>query len=131
MVKGEGREPCHKWFLLTIEYRLTHGEEAKAAVLKKIHEGLVVIEEAFVRISKGKAYFGGDDIGYIDIALGCLLGWLMARSITLNVNFFDESKAPELVACWADRFLSNAAVKDVIPKTERLVEFIKMRAKSN
>lgn len=112
-----------KWWPLLTEYRTTEGEEAKAAVKEKFLEGLVLLEEAFVKSSKGKGYFGGDNIGYLDVVLGSLLGWLRVREVTQGVSFLDKSKAPQLAA-WADRFTSNPAVVDVLPKTEKLVDFI-------
>lgn len=115
----------NKWFPMLGEFRTAQGEEAKAAVKERIIEGLVFLEEAFVKCSKGRDYFGGDNIGYLDIALGSLLGWLRARERTQDVKFLDKTKAPEL-AGWADRFTMNHAVKDVLPKTEKLIELIKM-----
>lgn len=105
------------------EYRAAQGEEAKAAVKERIIEGSVFLEEAFVKCSKGRGYFGGDNIGYLDIVLGSLLGWLRAREITQNVKFIDETKAPGL-ANWVHSFTLNNAVKDVLPKTEKLIELI-------
>ncbi|KAK3027853.1 hypothetical protein RJ639_041487 [Escallonia herrerae] len=99
--------------------------EEFAAVGKQIIEGLELLEEAFVKSSKGKGYFGGDSIGYLDIALGCFLGWLKAGEITADAKLLDEAKTPKL-AEWAVRFASNDAVKDVLPQPEKLVEILKM-----
>ncbi|KAK3038593.1 hypothetical protein RJ639_027256 [Escallonia herrerae] len=88
-------------------------------------EGFELLEEAFVKSSKGKGYFGGDSIGYLDIALGCFLGWLKVGEITADVKLLDEAKTPKL-AEWAVRFALNDAVKDVLPETEKLVEIVKM-----
>jgi glutathione S-transferase len=44
------------------------GEEAKKAVVEQAAEGLALLEEAFGKCSKRKAFFGGDRIGLLDIA---------------------------------------------------------------
>ncbi|KAK3038597.1 LOW QUALITY PROTEIN: hypothetical protein RJ639_027260, partial [Escallonia herrerae] len=112
-----------QWFPLVRELRTVKGEEARA-LAERIVEGLVLLEETFVKCSKGKAYFGGDDIGYLDIALGCFLGWLGAVEKLANVKLLDETKTPRL-AEWAARFSSNVAVKDVLVEPEKLVEHYK------
>lgn len=50
------------------------GEEAKATALEQVVEGMMLLEDAFVKCGKGKDFFGGDTIRYLDIAFGCLLG---------------------------------------------------------
>ncbi|KAL3501303.1 hypothetical protein ACH5RR_035752 [Cinchona calisaya] len=53
--------------------------------LEKIHSGLVFLKDAFLKSSKGKTFFGGETIGYLDIALGYYHGMLSVREI-LNVG---------------------------------------------
>lgn len=119
-----------QWWPLLTEYRTAEGEEAKAAAKEKFLEGLVLLEEAFVKSSQGKGYFGGDNIGYLDVVLGSLLAWLRVREVTQGVAFLDKAKAPELAA-WADRFTSNPAVVDVLPKTEKVVDFLNSFNRAN
>lgn len=61
---------------LVEEYRNAEGKEAKAVVVDKMSEGNMLLEETFIKISKGKSFFSGDSIGYVDIVLGSLLGWV-------------------------------------------------------
>ncbi|KAJ8569889.1 hypothetical protein K7X08_006466 [Anisodus acutangulus] len=63
-----------KWLTLMSELGKAQGEEAKAEVQEKLQEALVPLEEAFVKCGKGKTFFGGDNIGYIDIAFGVHFG---------------------------------------------------------
>ncbi|XP_070043811.1 glutathione S-transferase U17-like isoform X2 [Nicotiana tomentosiformis] len=114
-----------KWLPLMSDLGKAQGEEAKAEVQEKLKEALVPLEEAFVKCSKEKAFFGGENIGYIDIALVCILGWTKAIKIMLGVKIFDVTKTPGLLK-WADRFLANKAVKDVILEPEKLVEILKL-----
>ncbi|KAK4380446.1 hypothetical protein RND71_002308 [Anisodus tanguticus] len=97
------------------------GNDAKQALLQKIIEGLGLLEEAFAKCSKGKEFFGGDSIGYVDITLGCFIGWIRAMEMILGLNLIYEAQTPGL-ARWAKRFLSEKVVKDVILEPEKLVE---------
>ncbi|XP_059648914.1 glutathione S-transferase U17-like [Cornus florida] len=115
-----------KWSPSLRELRTPQGEEAKAAAVERLVEGLALLEEAFVKCSKGKAFFGGDSIGYLDIAFGSFLGGLRVAEKIGGVALLDEAKTPGLVG-WAERFSSDDAVKGVILETEKLIEFFKMR----
>ncbi|KAK4402906.1 Glutathione S-transferase U17 [Sesamum angolense] len=111
------------WFPTMKELQTASGDEAKAIVVGKVNEGFALLEEAFVKCSKGKAFFGGDDVGYLDIALGCYLGWVKVAEIIGGVKLLDESRTPGL-AGWAESFLSHDAVKDIIPEAPKLLEFM-------
>ncbi|KAL0358003.1 UNVERIFIED_CONTAM: Glutathione S-transferase U17 [Sesamum calycinum] len=91
------------WFPTMKELLRALGDEAKAIVVGKVNEDFALLEEAFVKCSKGKAFFGGDDVGYLDIALGCYLGWVKVAEIISDVKLLDESRTPGL-AGWAERF---------------------------
>ncbi|KAL2253493.1 glutathione S-transferase U17-like [Sesamum indicum] len=110
-----------KWFPLVKVLIETEGEEERTELIQKVSEGLVLLEEAFVSCSEGKDFFGGESIGYLDIVLGSCLGWLRVTQIVLEIELLDRTKIPQLVK-WADRFSSDDAVKDVLPKTEKLLE---------
>ncbi|THU65808.1 hypothetical protein C4D60_Mb05t07560 [Musa balbisiana] len=84
-------------------------------------EAFQLLEEAFAKCSHGKEYFGGDTIGYLDIALGCWLGWIKAVEEVSNIKFLDEKKVPLLVG-WAERFLQNKAAKGTMPEVDEYVE---------
>lgn len=112
-----------QWFPLIQKLRdeTPSEEEAKEALIDKIKEGLVLLEEALVKCSKGKAFFGGDDIGYLDISLGSLWSWTLAIEILTKVKLFDEKLTPNLCK-WIGRFLSHEAVKDVVLEPPKLIE---------
>nr|GMD95875.1 glutathione S-transferase U17-like [Ipomoea batatas] len=110
-----------KWSPLLGELRKAEGEEEKAKVMEKIGQGMALLEEAFLKCSKGKAFFGGDSIGYVDIALGGFLGWIKATEILAGRKILDREKTAGLVG-WSERFLLDKAVKDVIMEPEKLAE---------
>ncbi|XP_062205676.1 glutathione S-transferase U18-like [Phragmites australis] len=98
----------------------TNGDKDEAA--SQVSTALQNLEEAFVKCSQGKHYFGGDNIGFLDLVLGSHLGWLKAVEKIAGVKFLDESQLPKLTT-WADRFYAHPAVRDVMPEADRLVEF--------
>ncbi|KAL8106250.1 hypothetical protein AgCh_029875 [Apium graveolens] len=99
-------------------------EEEYIALKERVEEVMVVLEKAFVKCSAGKAYFGGDDVGYIDIALGSCLEFIKAMEEISGIKLVDEARTPELVR-WAERFRLNDAVKDFLPETEMVVDVLK------
>ncbi|KAL7260661.1 hypothetical protein ACSBR1_006348 [Camellia fascicularis] len=111
-----------------VELRKAKGEEKRLAAVDKLVAMLVLLEEYFINCSSTKGngnFFGGDGIGYVDIALGCFLGWFKASEKLFDVMVLDIAKTPRLVE-WAERFFcSDDAVKNVIPETEKLMEFAK------
>ena len=108
---------------------IAESEDAKKATIAKMEEGLVLLEEVFRKLSKGKAFFGGDNIGYLDLAIGCFLVWIEVIEKFSEIKLLNEAKTPFLLE-WADSFSSHAAVKDVLPEVDKLAEFgVKLRAK--
>lgn len=114
-----------KWFPSLIGIAKAQSDEERASSAEQTLAGLQLLEEAFGTCSKGKPFFGGDTVGYLDIALGSYLGWVRATESMTGTPFLDEAKTPQLAA-WAERFCADEAVKEVMPETERLVEFCKM-----
>ncbi|GAB2303548.1 hypothetical protein Dimus_037535 [Dionaea muscipula] len=50
---------------------MANGEEAKATAVKELKDIFVLLEEAFLKSSgEAKPFFGGDEIGYLDLHLG-------------------------------------------------------------
>ncbi|KAB1207962.1 Glutathione S-transferase U18 [Morella rubra] len=113
-----------KLFASMRQIKSLEGEEKKAMV-EQATEGIVLLEEAFEKCSKGKPFFGGDRIGYLDIAFGSILGWLRATEKMGEVKLLDEAKTPRLVK-WAGRFCADGAVKDCMPETDKLIELAKV-----
>ncbi|XP_031101468.1 glutathione S-transferase U17-like [Ipomoea triloba] len=113
-----------KWYPKLRTIAAAEDEEARKAAIGEVEEGLGVLEGAFQSCSKGKNFFGGDKIGFLDIALGCLVGWIRVIEAFNSINLLDEAKVPGL-ANWAQDFIADDAVKDVMPSTEKLAEFAK------
>ncbi|KAK8945171.1 Glutathione S-transferase U17 [Platanthera zijinensis] len=99
-------------------------EESEKDAKDQIFAALLQLEEAFVESSSGKSFFGGDNIGFVDIVLGSYIPWLKAMDKIAGIKFLDEEKIPRLVE-WAECFCSASVSRDVLPQTEEVVEFNK------
>ncbi|WVZ70065.1 hypothetical protein U9M48_018765 [Paspalum notatum var. saurae] len=100
--------------------RMVDGDGAEAA--EQVAAALARLEEAFADCSKGRPFFAGDDIGFLDIALGSYVGWFRAAERITGQTVLDEARTPRLAA-WAARFCEHQAVSRVMPDAGRLVEF--------
>ncbi|KAL3631101.1 Glutathione S-transferase U1 [Castilleja foliolosa] len=113
-----------KWFPLFKE--LEKEGETRAATMGKIIEGVLLLESAFVECSKGKGFFGGDNVGYVDVVLGSFIGWIKAIELMFpGVRFFDDINAPGLTT-WVERFCTHDAAKDVLSEPQKLIEHYMM-----
>ncbi|CAH8251803.1 unnamed protein product [Arabidopsis lyrata] len=111
-----------QWFISLRSILTAQGEEEKKASIAQVEERTELLEKAFNDCSKGKPFFNGDHIGYLDIALGSFLGWWRVVELDANHKFLDETKTPSL-AKWAERFCDDPAVKPIMPEITKLAEF--------
>jgi glutathione S-transferase len=91
---------------------------------EQMEEVFATLEDLINKCSEGKVFFGGDKIGFVDIAFGCLLGWLRILEKMVGKNLFDEAITPSLVK-WAEYFVADPAVKGILPETDKLMEHAK------
>ncbi|KAG8473833.1 hypothetical protein CXB51_035932 [Gossypium anomalum] len=100
-------------------------EETKRASMAEVEEGVVMLE----KLSKGKAFFGGDNIGYLDIVIGSMFEWIKVIDKSTETRLLSQAKTPCLLE-WGTRFSSHEAVKDVLPGVAKLAGFgLKLKAK--
>ncbi|KAH0773762.1 hypothetical protein KY290_010899 [Solanum tuberosum] len=71
----------------------SQGEDAIKATLEPVFDSLVLLEDAFKNCNKGKKFFGGDKIGYMDIALGCFLRLMRVTEKMNNVTLLNDSSS--------------------------------------
>ena len=93
---------------------------------EKATETLAVIrqvEEALANtLADGRAFFGGDSIGYLDVVLGSCLFWFEALRRMRAVEIIDSGRTP-LLAAWAERFGESAEAKGVVPGADEAVQY--------
>nr|CAB3500344.1 unnamed protein product [Digitaria exilis] len=101
-------------------------DEEMAEGTKQLLAAAETLEGALKECSKGKPFFGGDSVGYVDIALGGFVAWVQTRDRLSGLRHFDFDKTP-LLAAWLERFAALEETKGVMPDVEKLVELSKRR----
>lgn len=102
---------------------LTRDEDKREAMKGPITEGIARLEEAFIHVSKGKEFWGGDDIGYLDIVFGVFLGWFKLFGKVFYFDVIDEAKNPRL-AQWGKSMWSHEVASTIIPNHEIHAKFL-------
>lgn len=59
----------------------------RMVVVGNLMEFFVVLEEVFQKSSKGGEFFGGENIGYVDIVCGVIVGLFFVIEVFLGVKF--------------------------------------------
>ncbi|KAF8021779.1 hypothetical protein BT93_G2036 [Corymbia citriodora subsp. variegata] len=103
---------------------ISEGKEQEAA-LAEASEHLQKLEEEL----RGKKFFGGDNVGYLDIALGWLANLNRVFEETCSFKVVDRERFPLLFA-WLEEFSDAPVIKDSWPPHDKLVaRFIALRHK--
>ncbi|KAM3404086.1 hypothetical protein ACQJBY_007277 [Aegilops geniculata] len=98
------------------------GEEQDAAV-RQVHENLALIEaELREGAFKGRRFFGGDEVGFLDVVLGCGSYWLAVFEEVTGVQLVDAEAFP-LFHAWLRDFEAQDEVRETIPSIHRLLEY--------
>lgn len=92
------------------------GEEQEAAK-KEFIESLKLLEEQL----GDKPYFGGDNLGYVDVALVPFYSWFEAYETFSNLKI--EAECPKFIA-WAKRCMQKESVSKSIPDQHKVYEFV-------
>ncbi|KAM3395883.1 hypothetical protein P3S68_004889 [Capsicum galapagoense] len=107
--------PIHK-FYIDEKIWTTKGEEQEAAK-KDFIECLKVLEGA----QGDKPYFGGDNFGFVDIALIGFYSWFYAYET--YGNFSTVAECPKFVA-WVKRCMQRDSVAKSLPDQHKVLEFV-------
>ncbi|KAE9455471.1 hypothetical protein C3L33_12627, partial [Rhododendron williamsianum] len=103
----------------------TEGED-KEMHLKEAGESLEKIEQELI---KGKSkFFGGESIGYLDIALGVISYWLPVWEEIGSMTIVDPIQFPA-TAGWMENFRNHPVVKDKLPQRDKMVVYFQWRSK--
>ncbi|EEF38416.1 probable glutathione S-transferase [Ricinus communis] len=97
-------------------------EEQKQKEVEKAKEALQVIEGELK--ARGKKFFGGDTIGFIDVALGWIPNWVGAVEGTVDVKIHDPEKFPILDE-WMHNFTQVPVIKETLPQQDDLIAHFK------
>ncbi|OMP02857.1 hypothetical protein CCACVL1_02680, partial [Corchorus capsularis] len=67
--------------------------------IKQVSNALQLLEEML----KGKKFFGGEKVGFLDIAFGWITIWLGAIEEVAALDFFNPYQYP-LLHIWSNKF---------------------------
>ncbi|KAL4187505.1 hypothetical protein AMTRI_Chr09g19310 [Amborella trichopoda] len=98
-------------------YSKQGAQQAKA--LEEFQEGLKTLRGGL----KGK-FFGGENIGFLDIVANFLGVWMGAQGEAANIEHYDAEKTP-LIHSWIQQMSSIQIVKDSLPSRDMLVALFK------
>lgn len=93
----------------------SQGEEKEAAIVAA-QEKLQLLEKQI----EGKMFFGGERIGYLDLAVGWICLWLPAMEQVGGMNVLDSIMFPSLCE-WIQNFVQIPAIHECLPPKENAV----------
>uniref|UniRef100_A0A0E0JTM4 glutathione transferase n=1 Tax=Oryza punctata TaxID=4537 RepID=A0A0E0JTM4_ORYPU len=106
-------DKCTKPFWLAL---WTDGE-VQEGFATEIKENLKLLEGQL----KGRRFFGGDDIGYLDLAASGYAYWLEVFEEVAGVSLVTADEYPEL-SRWAKEYASDDRVRACLPDRAKLLE---------
>ena len=95
------------------------GEEQERAV-KEGRENLKILESGL----EGKRIFGGETMGFVDIAAGWIGCWAQMTGEIIGINLIDAETMP-LLDSWFQDFLGIPLIKECMPPQDKLLEHSK------
>ncbi|XP_062158959.1 probable glutathione S-transferase [Alnus glutinosa] len=96
---------------------LADGEE-KMKAIESAQESLAFLEKQI----EGKKYFGGEEIGFLDLAAGWIPHWLNVMEEAGGMKLLDAEKFP-LLHEWAQNFIQIPLIRECIPPRDKLLEY--------
>ncbi|KAK1377497.1 Glutathione transferase [Heracleum sosnowskyi] len=106
-----------KCFPTMWQIRRSQGEEEREKAIKEAMEQLETLENEL----KGKKFFGGDEIGLVDIAANFLALWLGVMEELVGIELLTKDKFPGLCE-WTDDYLSSSIIKEALPAKQKLLD---------
>ena len=92
--------------------------ERKEKEVNQAKEALQVLDDML----KGKKFFGGDSIGFLDIAFGWVVVWLQVYEEVGASKVFESDQYPFLDK-WVQNFVSQQVIRETLPSKEELIPF--------
>ncbi|KAL2469171.1 Uncharacterized protein Fot_50747 [Forsythia ovata] len=87
-----------------------YGGEEQAKAVKVMADALEILEGEL----RGKKFFGGETMGYLDIVVGWVGYWLQFTQQVGNYKVMDSEKYPE-IHLWINRFLQVPIIEENLP----------------
>ncbi|RVW69438.1 Glutathione transferase GST 23 [Vitis vinifera] len=99
-------------FLVCLHQGRKEQEEAMVEAMKN----LWLLEE----VLRGKKFFGGEKIGFVDLALGWLANLISLLEDVAGLKIVDEDKFP-LLSAWMKDFADSPIIKDNWPPRDKMI----------
>lgn len=98
-------------------------EQERASAWEKAQETVTVMEEQGVG---DKKFFGGNNIGMVDIVYGCLSHWLEGLEEIVGMKLIEPNKFPRMHA-WTQNFKQVPVIKENLPDYGKLLIHLEWR----
>lgn len=104
----------------SVRGKLARLKEKKEKAVEAAVQNLGLLDKEI----QGKKFFGGEQIGYLDLAAGWICHWLNVLDEVGEMNVFDKERVPSLHE-WAQNFIQIPVIKESLPPRENLVNYFK------
>ncbi|CAN8270024.1 unnamed protein product [Cochlearia groenlandica] len=95
-------------------------ESEREKMVEEANEGLKTLEKEL----GDKRFFGGETIGFVDIAATFVAYWLGIVQEASGVTIMTAEKFPKLQV-WSEDFVGNNVIKEALPPKQELVALFK------
>ncbi|CAL4966543.1 unnamed protein product [Urochloa decumbens] len=92
--------------------------EAQARFARETKESMAILDGEL----EGKRFFGGDALGFVDLAACTLAHWLGVLEEVAGVRLVEDGEYPALRR-WAKEYTSDETVRRFLPDRDELVAF--------
>ncbi|KAI9101571.1 hypothetical protein K1719_023815 [Acacia pycnantha] len=92
--------------------------EGKGEAIESALESLALLDEQI----EGKTYFGGEEIGYLDIVAGGIPYWLNVLEQVGDMELLTPQRFPHLHQ-WSLNLMQTSPVKDCLPPRDSVVDY--------
>ncbi|XP_055811670.1 probable glutathione S-transferase [Solanum dulcamara] len=99
------------------------GDEQEKSKQEEAYEMLKIVDNEL----KDKKFFGGNKIGFVDVAANYIPFWVEIVEEATGVVLITSEKFPNLCA-WIDEYLNCSEVKENLPDRDTMLSFFKDKA---
>ncbi|KAB1203300.1 Glutathione S-transferase U8 [Morella rubra] len=107
---------------LTIRACWNTDQKEREKAVEEINEQLQFLEAEL----NEKRFFGGKEIGFVDIVGNIIAFWLGIFEEASGVEVMPREKFPKLCK-WANEFVSHSVIKESLPPRDKLIAFFRNR----